>query len=99
MEENSALIGAVVIDGLGEVIGRAQAVMVDPDSHDARWLSVALSDGSAAVLPVQAASVDSAGRLVVPYGPATVAAAPKVVDDIVTREDAEDLLRYYGFVA
>lgn len=97
MREDSGLIGAAVVDGSGEVIGRAAAMLVDPAALQARWLLVTLPGGADAVVPMPAASVNADGRLVVPYGAATVAGAPKVNGDVVTRQDAEDLLRYYGF--
>lgn len=98
VQEDSGLVGAVVVDGSGEVVGRAAAMLVDPAALEARWLLVTLPDGTEAVVPMQVASVDATGWLVVPYGAGTVAGAPKVNGRIVTRQDADDLLRYYGFV-
>lgn len=61
-------------------------------------LLVTLPDGREAVLPMKAASADATGRAAVSYAAATAAGAPRVSGQVVTRQAAADLLRYYGFV-
>jgi hypothetical protein len=93
------LMGAPVVDKAGRAVGAAAALLVDPQSLEGRWLRIALIDNPAwprrTVVPLAAASVDVAGRMVLPWSADTVANAPQVGDQI-SDEQAFALDHYYG---
>ena len=99
MGEQDQVIGTPVVDNGGQSVGVVSALLVDPESLEGRWLRLELADNSLqlrrAVVPLAAASVDPAGRMVLPWTAATVARAPQVGDQIST-EQARTLNSYYG---
>ncbi len=99
MGEQDQLIGTPVVDNSDQVVGVVSALLVDPESLEGRWLRIELADNGLqlrrAVVPLAAASVDPAGRMVLPWTAATVAGAPQVGNQI-SAEQARALNSYYG---
>jgi len=99
MGEQDQLIGTPVVDNSDQVVGAVSALLVDPESLEGRWLRIELADNGLqlrrAVVPLAAASVDPAGRMVLPWTAATVAGAPQVGNQI-SAEQARALNSYYG---
>lgn len=95
--EQDRLVGAEVVDPAGRPLGSVTALLVDPGSLDARWLDVALLSGAHAVVPVQAASADGAGRVTIAYGEAELTSAPGLDGAVLTARTASSLLDHYGF--
>ncbi len=93
------LIGTPVVDNSDQVVGVVSALLVDPESLQGRWLQIELADNGPplrrAVVPLAAASVDPAGRMVLPWTADTVAGAPQVGNQ-VTGEQTRALNLYYG---
>src|SRR4051812_41516290 len=91
------LVGATVHDAGGTPLGTVTALLLDPADLAARWLELALTGGERAILPVQAASVDASGSLVIPFGAAELRSAPRIDGAVVSAEAATALLDHYGF--
>lgn len=93
------LIGTPVVDNSDHVVGVVSALLVDPESLQGRWLQIELADNGPplrrAVVPLAAASVDPAGRMVLPWTADTVAHAPQVGNQISDGQ-ARALTSYYG---
>ncbi len=97
MSERDSLVGADVVDPTGRVLGSVTALLVDPDSLDARWLDITLASGAHAVVPVDAASSDASGIVTIPYGEADLTSAPRLSGPVLTAATARALLTHYGF--
>jgi len=99
MGEQDQLIGTPVVDNGGQSVGVVSALLVDPESLEGQWLRIELADNSLqlrrAVVPLAAASVDPAGRMVLPWTADTVASAPQVGNQ-VSDEQTRALNLYYG---
>ena len=93
------LVGAPVVDKAGRELGAVAALLVDPESLEGRWLRLDLTDNPAwpphTVVPLAAASVDVAGRMVLPWSADTVANAPQVGEQI-SEKQTQVLDHYYG---
>ena len=96
-DETGRVVGATVRDASGATLGTVTSLLVDPDALAARWLEVALADGGRAIVPVQAASTDASGRLLIPFSAADLRSAPRVDGTMVTADTATALLDHYGF--
>ena len=97
MTDDDRLVATVVRDAAGADLGTVTALRVDPDGLHARWLDLVLPGGGRATVPVQAASVDAAGRMVLPFSGEDLRTAPPVDDAEVSADLARALLRHYGF--
>lgn len=92
------LLGAVMRDSSRADIGRVSAVLLEPETKDARWLEITLhADESTVVVPASAASQVAPGELLVPYGGEHIAAAVHEAGGPVTAEQATRLREHYGF--
>lgn len=99
MSDEPGLLGAEVLDADGAVAGRISALLVTPDGADAAWLELDRAAGGRTAIPADAASADGAGRLVVPYAAAVLAAAPPTEGSVLSAAQAQALLVHYGFPA
>lgn len=97
MSDDDRLVGAAVRDASGTALGTVTALLVDPDGLAARWLELALAGGERAILPVQAASADATGSLLIPFSSADLLSAPRVEGAVVSADVASALLDHYGF--
>ena len=97
MSEPDRLLGAVVLDATGTEVGTVAALRVDPGDLRPRWIDVALAGDARSTVPVQAASADASGRVVLPFTADDLRAAPTVDERVVSADLAAALLRHYGF--
>jgi len=92
------LEGATVVDESGDKIGKVSQVYLDDTSEDPAWVTVntGLFGTSESFVPLQRASLTDDG-VRVPYAKDQVKDAPRVdPDKHISREEEQELYRYYG---
>lgn len=72
------------------------ALLIDPVTRQGRWLRLSLRSGGDRLVPLEVASVDSAGRVSLPFDAATLIGAPTVDSAAVTDDEAASLSTYFG---
>ena len=97
MSDDDRLVGAAVRDASGTPLGTVTALLLDPADLAARWLELSLTGGGRAILPVQAASADASGSLLIPFSAADLLSAPRIDGAVISAEAATALLDHYGF--
>jgi hypothetical protein len=96
-----SLHGATVVDVELERVGKVTDVLFDDRAFEPRWAVVRTGVfGGEHYVPLERSYVDEEGRLVVPFGKASIRRAPRARGDhLLTPELVEELHDHYGRAA